>query len=235
VLAPAVAVFSTRVTIDAALLGGDTSPEILLEATDAPLAYETSASLDVTLGRLVDTPSENDAPLCANGSFATLVDTPLSIDPANPAAALCGDPDLGDSLSYIATDPPHGSVADGSTLDYTPDGGFVGFDAFTFSASDAPPVQPGDPETSAPAGILVRVISCTLPDPVVERLVVGETIAGEDRSACLTLTAFNGTQVTAGPSTFLAGERIRLGNGFSISAGTTWTAEIDATVFADQP
>lgn len=235
VLAGTVAAFSTRVTFDEAQLGGDTSPAILLEATDAPLAHVASTSLDVTLEGLVDSPSANDAPLCANGSFATLVDTPLSIDPTDPAAPLCADPDPGDTLSYSAADPPHGSVADGATLDYTPDGGFIGFDGFTFSASDAPPVQPGSPESSSPTGILMRVISCILPDPVVDRLVEGETIAGEDRSGCLTVTALNSTQVTAGPSTFLAGEQIRLGNGFSIASGVAWTARIDPTVFSDQP
>jgi VCBS repeat-containing protein len=80
---------------------------------------------------------ENVAPLSADDTFATSIDTPLVI---SPSGVLANDTDLnGDTLTAaIVSSPTHGTLTmstDGS-FTYTPNAGFVGTDTFTYVASD---------------------------------------------------------------------------------------------------
>jgi len=74
----------------------------------------------------------NDAPVAADGSYATVVDGALS------DGVSASDVD-GDDLTYaVSAAPSHGVVdlsADGS-FTYTPEASYVGDDAFSFTASD---------------------------------------------------------------------------------------------------
>jgi VCBS repeat-containing protein len=93
----------------------------------------------------------NHAPLALADSYTTNTNTPLNV---TAAGVLANDIDSdGDTLSAIqVSNPAHGSLAfsaDGSFL-YTPNTDFVGFDSFTYAASDGI-------ATSAPVAVAIGV------------------------------------------------------------------------------
>ncbi|HEY0481863.1 MAG TPA: Ig-like domain-containing protein [Kofleriaceae bacterium] len=92
--------------------------------------------------------SVNDAPVAYGVTLSTFDDTPA-------AAALAASDVDGDALTFaIATLPAHGTLGAviGSRVTYTPAPGFVGSDAFTFTASDGL-------ASSAPATVRVTVVA----------------------------------------------------------------------------
>ena len=73
------------------------------------------------------------APIAVNQSVTTEPDT------AKPITLQASDGN-GDPLTYVATDPVHGTLNDltppGNQVTYTPDVGYLGADSFTFTAND---------------------------------------------------------------------------------------------------
>ena len=96
-------------------------------ASDASLTSD-AATVTVTV-----TPV-NDAPVCVDGNATTPEDTAFS----DSLAGLCSDVN-GDTLTFaVGTGPIHGALelaADGS-FTYTPKPDRIGYDSFTFTASD---------------------------------------------------------------------------------------------------
>ncbi|WP_167005555.1 Ig-like domain-containing protein [Mumia sp. ZJ430] len=86
---------------------------------------EATGTVSVTVGE-----KPNAAPVALDGSATTDEDTPVDITLA------ASDAD-GDDLSYAYTQPENGEVTgDGPAVTYTPEDGFVGNDAFTFTVND---------------------------------------------------------------------------------------------------
>ena len=72
----------------------------------------------------------NDAPTANDQALTTQEDTAL------PITLTAGDVD-GDTLTYVAADPPNGSLSGtGASITYTPDANFNGSDSFTFTVTD---------------------------------------------------------------------------------------------------
>jgi VCBS repeat-containing protein len=121
---------SLSYTPDDGFLGEDS---FTYEASDGVAG---SGPVTVTIN-VTDSSTGNVAPVSANDSFGTSVNTPLVI----PAAGVLGnDSDAnGDTLTAILVDSPsHGVLAlaaDGS-FSYTPEPGYTGVDAFTYQATD---------------------------------------------------------------------------------------------------
>lgn len=75
----------------------------------------------------------NTPPSAASGNFTTSFETPVTFTPT------WTDPDSGDSWTLsISTQPPHGTATvSAGKITYTPNGGFVGSDSFTFVVTDS--------------------------------------------------------------------------------------------------
>jgi hypothetical protein len=108
---------------------------MLSRRSHEPTKLPLRAALLVLVAALVvgcpSTPSVNHAPVAEDATVSTPVGTPVQV------TLDAHDPD-GDALVFtVHTDPTHGDVAGvGGTRTYTPDEGFSGTDAFTFTASD---------------------------------------------------------------------------------------------------
>ena len=109
--------------------------------------FDTSAEATVD----IDVTPVNDVPVA--------VDTLVAVEQSSPGvaidlAALVGDVETAaPDLTYtIVTGPASGSLSgSGATLTYTPTGGFIGLDTFTYQVTDR-----GDPDACAPRPGLCR-------------------------------------------------------------------------------
>ena len=92
------------------------------------IAHSNTATVSITVDAV------NDAPVAANDSGSTIIDTPITI------AVLANDTDVdGDTLSVASlTQPGNGTAVINldNTVTYTPATGYIGFDSFTYTVSD---------------------------------------------------------------------------------------------------
>ncbi|MGF1523393.1 MAG: Ig-like domain-containing protein [Leptolyngbyaceae cyanobacterium] len=101
------------------------SDSFVYEVTDGQLAATATATITVA--------PINDAPVAANDTANTVVDTPVTID------VLDNDADVdGDVLSAAPGAAANGTVTlnEDGTVSYTPNAGFSGTDSFTYVVSD---------------------------------------------------------------------------------------------------
>jgi hypothetical protein len=98
---------------------------------------------------LINVIKVNDVPVAINQTAQTAVGTSVTV------ILQATDPDLGDNASFKITKAPlHGTlstIANGNTVIYTPNPGYVGPDTFEFTASDAV-------STSAPGVVTINVV-----------------------------------------------------------------------------
>jgi cysteine-rich repeat protein len=128
----------------------------------------------------------NDPPVATAGTLGTFDDTPAT-------ATLTGSDVDGDALTFaIATPPGHGTLGPvvGNHVTYTPAAGYVGSDAFTFTASDGH-------VSSAPATIQVTVTRSVcgngIREGVHEECDDGNATPGDGCEATCKLTCGSGT------------------------------------------
>ncbi len=102
-------------------------------------SHKVSALSTATFDNVAVTPlppAPNTPPVAASGSFTTLTGTPV----ATPLAATDAD---GDPLTFTVTPPAHGTLSGTApNLTYTPAPGYVGGDAFAFTANDGEASSP---------------------------------------------------------------------------------------------
>jgi hypothetical protein len=139
------------------------SPNDNFNGTDS-LAYRAGSSVNagtVTAPATVtiSVTDINDAPTASDDSVSTLVNTPLGID------ALANDSDIdgtlaGDGLQIIANTASGNTAINTATgiITYTPDGGFIGIDSFSYIAVD----DDGDASNEATVSITVVPIESTV-------------------------------------------------------------------------
>jgi cysteine-rich repeat protein len=128
----------------------------------------------------------NDPPVAVTGTLGTFDDTPAT-------ATLAGTDVDGDALTFaIATQPAHGTLGAvvGNRVTYTPAAGYVGPDAFTFTAFDGH-------ASSAPATIQVTVTRSVcgngIREGVHEECDDGNATPGDGCEATCKLTCGSGT------------------------------------------
>jgi hypothetical protein len=255
VLADTVNEFSAKVT----MLQTGSTPNIDIFAVDewaddwGPLDFSNpffgEDGVDVAFIPFVDNALIDDSPACQSGLVWALKNTQLDYKPDDPAPGyptLCADPDPAEFPTPLLYEVEAGDNADASDgfldgaanayafsdpapdhLEYVPGTDEVGLDTFNYEVGEA--IDTGFQSTEV--NLFVRVIECDSPGVIFE-VVDGESpVSPTTREGCIGVVATD-SEVTS-PTIFRGGEKVILGNGFSVATGTTLTIEIQPSLITD--
>lgn len=132
---------------------------------NAPCTVDPGQNQRLTTFPIVGDPGDNQAPTADDVTGSTTASKPVDL-------TLKGADADGDPLTYTAADASHGDVSVvGGVATYTPDAGFVGTDAFSYTVSD------GTEETDATVTVEVTKASTTTKaKPATSKIRIGKPL-----------------------------------------------------------
>lgn len=132
---------------------------------NAPCTVDPGQNQRLTTFPIVGDPGDNQAPTADDVTGSTTASKPVDL-------TLKGADADGDPLTYTAADASHGDVSVvGGVATYTPDAGFVGTDAFSYTVSD------GTEETDATVTVEVtKAPTTTKAKPATSKIRIGKPL-----------------------------------------------------------
>lgn len=132
---------------------------------NAPCTVDPGQNQRLTTFPIVGDPGDNQAPTADDVTGSTTASKPVDL-------TLEGADADGDPLTYTAADASHGDVSVvGGVATYTPDAGFVGTDAFSYTVSD------GTEETDATVTVEVtKAPTTTKAKPATSKIRIGKPL-----------------------------------------------------------